>query len=154
MITFDGIYVDDRLTDEEMYDVLAENITLDELKHIKINRAREEATTHLSEKYTTIYTEKLSRYAISILKSIRISDYDVSPYAVTYCGLYDKNKSTSKEQVSYFEHMIARNMFYLASPGDNTHSIILSDFIEFLREKNDLLFDLSWHENRHKPRES
>ena len=114
MITFDGIYVDDRLTDEEMYDVLAENITLDELKHIKINRAREEATTHLSEKYTTIYTEKLSRYAISILKSIRISDYDVSPYAVTYCGLYDKNKSTSKEQVSYFEHMIARNMFYLA----------------------------------------
>lgn len=60
------------------------------------------------------------------------------------------------ELIFTFDHHIdvERNMFYLAGPGDNTHSIILSDFIEFLREKNDLLFDLSWHENKHKPRES
>ena len=132
MITFDGIYVDDRLTDEEMYDVLAENITLDQLNHIKITRARKEATTHLSEKYTKLYTAKLSRYAISVLNSIRTSNYEVSPYVITYCGLYDKNKSLSKEHVSNFEHMIARNMFYLAI------KTILDDRIEEYSRKGKL----------------
>ena len=113
MFTFDGIYVDERLTDDEMYDVLAENITLDQLKYIKLNRARQEATGRFTVKYSKLYTDNLVKYSISFLKSLKTSNYDVSPYALTYCGQYDKNESMSKEHVSAFEHMMARNMFYL-----------------------------------------
>lgn len=113
-MTSDGIYVDDRLTDEEMYDVLSENITLEQLKNIKINRARSEASVRLAEKYTELFTKKLEKYAISLLQALSRTSYDYSPYALTYHGIYDRNQSVDKEQVSFFEHMIARNMFYLA----------------------------------------
>jgi hypothetical protein len=56
------------------------------------------------------------------------------------------------ELVFRFEYHIdiKDKMFYLAGPGDDTHSRILSDFVDFLREKDDLLFDLSSCENAYK----
>jgi len=113
LITFDGIYVDDNLTEEEMYNFLAENITLDQLKDIKINRAREEAKNSLGKKYTELFIKQLEKYSITYLQSLRTIEYANSPYALTYSGFYDENTSLSKEHVSHFEHMIARNTFYL-----------------------------------------
>jgi len=56
------------------------------------------------------------------------------------------------ELIFQFEYHIdiKDKMFYLAGPGDDVHSSILSDFISFLREKDDFLFDLSSCENAYK----
>ena len=114
MITFDGLYVDDRLTDEEIYDILAENFLPEQLHYIKILRAREEASNRLCKKYTELFIKKLEKYGISFLQTLRTTNYENSPYALTYCGSYDRNKSIDKDKVSNFEHLIAKNMFYLA----------------------------------------
>lgn len=121
MITEDGLYISDKLTDKELWDLLCGNITLDDLKNIKIYEARNKARKDFNEIYLKKYTEILSPLTGSVLQKLRYAT--ISQYMLTqsqYMLTQDKNIITldedrvnNRKKVTPLEHRCSTNMYFL-----------------------------------------
>ena len=109
-----GLYISDKLSDQEMFDLLSEDITLEELSARRIDEVQKKFKKIFSEYYTDKYEKMFVSLDVKAINLLKFSGYDSSPYSLTRSAKYGcDDKTDVRKQAGSFEHNCAVEAYYL-----------------------------------------
>ena len=114
MLLLNGVYLSDKLTDDEMFEILSEQITPEQLHTRRWREAEAKLQVTYDEYYTTKYTQLLKNVPYQELRRLHVGGYDNSPYTLTRSrDPYSyEDEVDPRKLVGEFENQCAVSAYY------------------------------------------
>lgn len=114
MLLPNGVYLPDKLTDDEMFEILSEQITPEQLHERRKREEEAKLQVVYDDYYTTKYTQLLRSVPYQELRLLHVGGYERSPYTLTRSrNPYNyEDKVDPRKLVGEFENRCAVSAYY------------------------------------------